>query len=247
MRFFIELSYNGKNYFGWQKQPHSLSVQEELERAISLLLHEEITLVGAGRTDTGVHARDYFAHFDFSLPLPENLVNKLNSFLPKTIAIKGIFPMKDTAHARFDALSRTYQYFISREKNPFLYEQSYYVYQPLAISQMNRACEILLRHNDFQCFSKTNTDVRTYICHLTEAFWREEDSLLIFRITADRFLRNMVRAIVGTMIEVGIGKISLSNFEQILLSKNRSQAGYSVPGHALFLEKVVYPKEIFLT
>ena len=241
MRYFIHLSYNGKNYCGWQRQPHSLSVQEELEKAMSLLLREPIALVGAGRTDTGVHARNYFAHFDYTPPLPHNLVNKLNSFLPKEIAIKDIFSVSDSAHARFDATSRTYQYFISLEKNPFLYEQSYYLFQSLDISLMNEACKILFEFNDFQCFSKSNTDVKTYICELNEAHWREEGGLLIFRITADRFLRNMVRAIVGTMIEVGNKKISLTEFRSIIESKNRSKAGFSVPGNALFLEEITYP------
>lgn len=241
MRYFIHLSYNGKNYCGWQRQPHSLSVQEELEKAMSLLLREPIALVGAGRTDTGVHARNYFAHFDYTPPLPHNLVNKLNSFLPKEIAIKDIFSVSDSAHARFDATSRTYQYFISLEKNPFLYEQSYYLFQSLDISLMNEACKILFEFNDFQCFSKSNTDVKTYICELKEAHWREEGDLLIFRITADRFLRNMVRAIVGTMIEVGNKKISLTEFRSIIESKNRSKAGFSVPGNALFLEEITYP------
>ena len=240
MRSFIQLSYNGKDYHGWQRQPKAPSVQEEIERALSLLLRTEIAIVGAGRTDTGVHARDYYAHFDYETPLPENLVSKLNSFLPKTIAIKAIFPVKDDAHARFDARSRTYQYFICTEKDPFGYEQHYYIHYPLDLDLMNKACEVLLRHTDFQCFSKVNTDVKTYICHLTEAYWRKEGGLLIFRITADRFLRNMVRAIVGTLLEVGTGKMTLEGLEQILLSKNRSQAGYSVPGHALFLENVLY-------
>ena len=241
MRYFIHLSYNGKNYCGWQRQPHSLSVQEELEKAMSLLLREPIALVGAGRTDTGVHARNYFAHFDYTPPLPHNLVNKLNSFLPKEIAIKDIFSVSDSAHARFDATSRTYQYFISLEKNPFLYEQCYYLFLSLDISLMNEACKILFEFNDFQCFSKSNTDVKTYICELKEAHWREEEGLLIFRITADRFLRNMVRAIVGTMIEVGNKKISLTEFRSIIESKNRSKAGFSVPGNALFLEEITYP------
>ena len=241
MRYFIHLSYNGKNYCGWQRQPHSLSVQEELEKAMSLLLREPIALVGAGRTDTGVHARNYFAHFDYTPPLPHNLVNKLNSFLPKEISIKDIFSVSDSAHARFDATSRTYQYFISLGKNPFLYEQSYYLFRSLDISLMNEACKILFEFNDFQCFSKSNTDVKTYICELKEAHWREEEGLLIFRITADRFLRNMVRAIVGTMIEVGNKKISLTEFRSIIESKNRSKAGFSVPGNALFLEEITYP------
>jgi len=240
VRYFIQLSYNGKNYCGWQRQPHSPSVQEELEEAMSMLLKKEIALVGAGRTDTGVHARDYYAHFDSDSPLPDRLVEKLNSFLPKEIAIKQIFPVKNDAHARFDACSRTYQYFIALEKNPFLYEQSYYIHFPLDLSLMNKAGEILLQHTDFQCFSKVNTDVKTYNCQLKEAYWRKEGNLLIFRITADRFLRNMVRAIVGTMIEIGRGRLSLEDLQQILLSKDRSKAGYSVPGHALFLEEIIY-------
>ena len=246
MRYFIHLSYNGKNYCGWQRQPHSLSVQEELEKAMSLLLREPIALVGAGRTDTGVHARNYFAHFDYTPSLPHNLVNKLNSFLPKEIAIKDIFSVSDSAHARFDATSRTYQYFISLEKNPFLYEQSYYLFQSLDISLMNEACKILFEFNDFQCFSKTKTDVKTYICDIKNAFWEEKDNQLIFTITADRFLRNMVRAIVGTMLNIGTKKINLTDFRAIIESKNRGLAGFSVPANALFLVEVKYPSEIFI-
>lgn len=247
MRYFIEFSYNGKNYCGWQSQPNAVTVQEVLEKSLSTLLRQKIEVVGAGRTDSGVHARQMFAHFDTEQIFEnENLVHKLNAFLPKDIAIHHIFRVLEDAHARFDAVKRTYEYHITTKKNPFLSEKSMYVNLPLDISKMNEAAKILFQHTDFQCFSKSNTDVFTYNCKIYEAFWKQKENQLIFTISADRFLRNMVRAIVGTLLDVGLKKIQLTDFEQIIKSKNRSRAGASVPACGLFLTKVEYPPEIFI-
>lgn len=247
MRYFIEFSYNGKNYCGWQSQPNAVTVQEVLEKSLSTLLRQKIEVVGAGRTDSGVHARQMFAHFDTEQIFEnENLVHKLNAFLPKDIAIHHIFRVLEDAHARFDAVKRTYEYHITTKKNPFLFEKSMYVNLPLYISKMNEAAKILFQHTDFQCFSKSNTDVFTYNCKIYEAFWEQKENQLIFTISADRFLRNMVRAIVGTLLDVGLKKIQLTDFEQIIKSKNRSRAGASVPACGLFLTKVEYPPEIFI-
>ncbi|MDO4881047.1 MAG: tRNA pseudouridine(38-40) synthase TruA [Capnocytophaga sp.] len=246
MRYFIEFSYNGKNYCGWQSQPHMLSVQEVLEQALSTLFRVPISLVGAGRTDAGVHSKQMFAHFDFDQIIDDNFIKKINSFLPKDIAVYHFHKVKDNAHARFDAIQRTYEYYINYEKDPFLYEFSYYQYQKLDILLMNNACQILKQYSDFQCFSKTKTDVKTYICEIKNAFWIERANQLIFTITADRFLRNMVRAIVGTMLNIGTKKINLTDFKAIIESKNRGQAGFSVPANALFLTEVKYPSEIFI-
>ncbi|WP_047545479.1 tRNA pseudouridine(38-40) synthase TruA [Psychroserpens sp. Hel_I_66] len=244
MRFFIELSYNGKAYHGWQNQPDAITVQEVLENALSTLLKQDISIVGAGRTDTGVHASQMFAHFDFDGKLPENLVFKLNSFLPKDIAITFIFEVEDDVHARFSAVSRTYNYRISTHKNVFNYDFAFTLQKRLDVNLMNKACGILLQYNDFQCFSKVNTDVKTYHCKLMKADWSVENDELIFTIKADRFLRNMVRAIVGTLVNIGLGKMELEHLHNIIESKNRSEAGFSVPAHGLYLVNVDYPNQI---
>ena len=244
LRFFIELSYNGKAYHGWQNQPDAISVQEVLEQALSTVLKQDISVVGAGRTDAGVHALQLFAHFDIVNELPENLVFKLNSFLPKDIAVNTVFRVDDNAHARFDAISRTYEYKISTRKNVFNFEFAYGLHKELNIDLMNKACEILLKYNDFQCFSKVNTDVKTYHCKLMHAKWNVEKDELVFTIKADRFLRNMVRAIVGTLINIGLGKLELEQLHDIIKSKNRSEAGFSAPAHGLYLTKVEYSKTI---
>ncbi|MDG5492611.1 tRNA pseudouridine(38-40) synthase TruA [Psychroserpens sp. SPM9] len=246
MRFFIELSYNGKAYHGWQNQPDAISVQEVLEQALSTLLKQTIVVVGAGRTDAGVHASQLFAHFDFESVLPENFVFKLNSFLPKDIAIHAVFEVKSDAHARFHAISRTYHYRVSTRKNVFTYDFSYALQKPLDVDLMNKACEILLQYNDFQCFSKVQTDVKTYYCKLMQAEWLIENDELIFIIKADRFLRNMVRAIVGTLINIGLGKIELEKLHDIIKSKSRSEAGFSVPAQGLYLVNVDYSTDIKL-
>lgn len=247
MRYFIELAYNGKAYYGWQVQPDAVSVQEILEKALSMLLNDTITIVGAGRTDAGVHATQMFAHFDTEVTFEEeNLAYRLNAFLPKDIVIYTVFRVHPEAHARFDAIERSYLYRISTQKDPFSIEQAYFFNPRLDIKAMNSACKILLNYNDFQCFSKSNTDVKTYNCTIKEARWECVENELHFRISADRFLRNMVRAIVGTMIEIGTGKISVTDLHDIIKSKDRSRAGYSVPAHGLYLTKVQYPKGIFL-
>lgn len=245
MRYFIEFSYNGKNYHGWQIQPNGITVQETIEKALSTLLRREIKIVGAGRTDTGVHAKQMFAHFDVEESLEEDLlVKKMNSFLSADIAIRRLFKVKDDAHTRFDATARTYEYWITLEKNPFLTDAACYLKYDLDVEKMNQAAALLTEYKDFQCFSKSNTDVKTYLCDVGEAYWRYDGEKLIFTITADRFLRNMVRAVVGTLLEVGKGKISKEDVKKIIESKNRSNAGVSVPAHGLYLMKVKYPTSI---
>nr|WP_294787533.1 tRNA pseudouridine(38-40) synthase TruA [uncultured Flavobacterium sp.] len=241
MRYFIQFAYNGTHYHGWQIQPNASSVQETLNKAFSVLLNEPISIMGAGRTDTGVHATEMFGHFDtektLDVPL---LMHKLNSFLPKDIAIFDIILVHDDAHCRFDASKRTYEYHINTVKNPFLQELSWYVNQKLDVDFMNEAAQILLKHTDFQCFSKVHTDVNTFDCTIFEASWKQEDGKLIFTIAANRFLRNMVRAIVGTLINIGLHKITLADLENIIASKNREKAGFSVPAHGLYLTKIDY-------
>ncbi|WP_136479912.1 tRNA pseudouridine(38-40) synthase TruA [Cognatitamlana onchidii] len=247
MRYFIELSYNGKSYHGWQNQPNAISVQEVLEKGLSTLLGESIAIMGAGRTDAGVHASQMFAHFDTQINIEvENLVYKLNSFLPEDIAIHDVFQVKPEAHTRFDALNRTYVYRIALKKSVFSYENTYMVKQPLDVSKMNAASKILFDYKDFQCFSKSNTDVKTYYCEIMKAHWFFKDDELHFEIQANRFLRNMVRAIVGTMINIGLGKMEAEELHHIIQSKNRGKAGFSVPAHALYLTKIEYPKGIKL-
>lgn len=241
LRYFIELSYNGKQYHGWQVQPDAISVQERLNKALSTALQETIEVVGAGRTDTGVHAAQMFAHFDTDLYLDTNLAFKLNSILPDDITIYKVFKVNDEKHARFDAVSRSYEYRIWLGRNPFLLDFTWQIHskQP-NIELMNRAASILLEYEDFQCFSKVKTEVYTYNCDVTEAIWKQEGSQLTFYITANRFLRNMVRAIVGTLLDVGFQKISIEDFKNIIESKNRSNAGLSVPAKGLFLTAIKY-------
>lgn len=247
LRYFIELSYNGSAYHGWQIQPTAITVQEVLEKALSTLLNETIAIMGAGRTDTGVHAKQMFAHFDTDVAFnAEDLVYKLNSFLPYDIAIHSVFKVKPDAHARFDATQRSYLYRVSLKKNVFTHNTAYALRQPLDVIKMNAAAKILFDYKDFQCFSKTNTDVKTYHCDIMKAQWFVKKDELHFEITADRFLRNMVRAIVGTMINIGLGKIEVNDLHTIIQSKNRSEAGYSVPAHGLYLTEVVYPETITL-
>jgi tRNA pseudouridine38-40 synthase len=245
LRYFIKLAYNGTAYHGWQVQPGAITVQEVLEKSMGLLLRKKTVVVGAGRTDTGVHASEYFAHFDSDEALSQDFVFRLNSLLPKDIVVYGIYQMADEAHARFDALSRTYAYTITTQKNPFLLDNAYYSWGKLDISQMNKAAEILSTYQDFEAFSKTNTDVNNYLCRIDEANWSREGDLFIFKITANRFLRNMVRAIVGTMLEVGRVKRTPESLHEIIASKNRLNAGASAPAHGLSLIKISYPETIF--
>ena len=241
MRYFIKLAYNGTNYHGWQYQPKATSVQENLNKALQVILNSDINIMGAGRTDTGVHAKEMYAHFDFETPINiQSLIHKLNSFLTKDIVIYDIIPVHDEAHARFDASKRTYEYRINTFKDAFLEDKSWYYHHDLDIDLMNEASKILFNHTDFQCFSKVNTDVNTFECTIFEAHWKKENNTIVFTISANRFLRNMVRAIVGTLVNIGLHKISLDDFNEIIKSKNRDKAGFSVPAHGLYLTKIEY-------
>lgn len=246
MRYFVELSYLGTAFHGWQRQPNAPSVQEELEKALGLLLKQDIAVVGSSRTDTGVHAEQQFAHIDLPEPIEEvgSLVYRLNAVLPPTIAVQGLYAVADDCHARFAATHRRYRYQIARVKDPFLLGQAYYYTVPLDVAAMNEAAALLLQYTDFECFSKVHTDVFTFNCSITEAYWETTDQRLIFHIRANRFLRGMVRAIVGTLLDVGKGKRSIQDFERLILEKNRKKAGPQAPAHGLFLTEVGYPKEI---
>jgi len=241
LKYFVQFSYFGKAYHGWQNQPNAITVQELLEKAFTTLLKNNISLMGAGRTDTGVHAKQMFAHFEAEkITDLADLVFRLNAMLPDDIAVQKVFQVADDAHARFDAIERTYEYVISQEKNPFYKESAHYIKKPLNISAMNQAAELLLEYEDFECFSKSNTDVHTHLCNVKEANWKIHEDRLVFTITANRFLRNMVRAIVGTLLEVGTGKITMADVKTILESKDRTKAGPSAPAKGLYLMKVVY-------
>ncbi|MBP1839432.1 tRNA pseudouridine(38-40) synthase TruA [Formosa algae] len=247
MRYFLELSYNGKAYHGWQNQPNAISVQEVIETALSVILKQKIAIMGAGRTDTGVHAKQMFAHFDFEDTFnSEELQYKLNSYLPKDVAIHRIFKVKADAHTRFHATSRTYLYRIALQKNVFNFEEAYWVKPKLNVEHMKTAANLLLAYKDFQCFSKSNTDVKTYNCDIMAVHLEVVDTELHFTITADRFLRNMVRAIVGTLINVGLNKLDVEDIHRIISSKSRSEAGYSVPAKGLYLTHITYPESIIL-
>jgi tRNA pseudouridine38-40 synthase len=246
MRYFLELAYKGTSYHGWQVQKNAISVQEVLNKALSTLLREEIITTGSGRTDTGVHASQQFVHFDYEGELtPHNLVHKLNSIFPVDIVAYSVFTVKNDAHARFDAVSRSYEYRIIQKRNPFLHQLSYYFPNELHIEKMNLAASKLLLHEDFESFSKVKTDTNTFLCNITRAEWLSENELLTFHISANRFLRGMVRALVGTLLEVGKGKIEVEDFEKIIEKRNRNEAGRAVPAGGLFLTRVEYPDTIY--
>lgn len=242
-RYFIQLNFKGTRYHGWQFQPNALSVQEVLETTLSTFLRRRIEVTGAGRTDTGVHASFYVAHFEVDELSFEsdNLVEKLNRFLPNDISLQRIWPVSDDMHARFSAVKRTYHYFLSPKKNPFTQDTSYQYFLPLDMEAMNQAAAILTEVDDFTSFSKLHTDVKTNLCNVYEALWKEEGNMLVFSISADRFLRNMVRAIVGTLMDVGRHKITLKEFREIIERKDRGAAGTSAPPQGLFLAGIEYP------
>lgn len=254
MRFFITFTYNGTRYCGWQRQPNGIAVQEELEKALSTILRTPIELTGAGRTDAGVHALNMVAHFDIAddttvdcrlLTVDSNrLINNLNSLLPYDIAVKKIEQVTDDAHARFDALSRKYEYHIITYKNPFLKEQACRIHFPLNIELMNEAAKVLFEYEDFTSFSKLHTDVKTNNCTIMEAYWQQRGDELVFTIKANRFLRNMVRAIVGTLMEVGRERLTIEGFRQVIEAKNRCSAGHSVPACGLYFIEAEYPETI---
>jgi len=248
-RYFIFISYNGTFYHGWQLQPDSVTVQKILENALSVVLGEDIRATGAGRTDTGVHASFFCAHFDSVSPdlaQRKNLVFKLNRFLPEDISVSSIRMVLPDANARFSAISRTYKYYISRTKDPFFNSSSWFIHGDMDIEAMNRGCNILFNHTDFTSFSKLHSGSKTNICRIYEASWAEADNKLVFTIKADRFLRNMVRAIVGTLVRIGAGKMTGKELEEIIAAKDRSRAGTSAPAKGLFLHDIEYPEEIFI-
>lgn len=246
-RYFIYLGYNGKPFCGWQIQPNGITVQQCLEEALAVLFRQPVPVIGAGRTDAGVHARLMVAHFDRLEPVDDLvfLVEKLNRLLPKEIAVYCIVPVIPEAHARFDAISRTYHYYITLVKDPFDFDYTYKLHGKIDFNQMNQACKMLYEYTDFTSFSKLHTDVKTNNCRVMHAEWTKEGACWKFTIQADRFLRNMVRAIVGTLIEVGRGKMTIEGFRQVIEAKDRNKAGMSVPGQALFLEDICYPEHLF--
>jgi len=243
MRYFIEFSYKGTNYSGWQRQNNAISVQQKLDEALTLILREMIESVGSSRTDTGVHAEQQYAHFDTVRPVsdPDLLRFKLNSLLPFDIAVHRIFPVAETAHSRFDATHRRYEYRIIRRKNPFLINESHIFHKPLNVERMNEAAALLLKYKNFESFSKIHTQVNNFLCDITEAHWFEKGEVLIFSVRSNRFLRGMVRALVGTLLEVGTGKKTVADFEKIIQVQDRSKAGAQAPAEGLFLVEVGYP------
>ncbi len=248
-RYFIQLAYKGTAYHGWQIQENTpYTVQQVLNEKLSMVLNEPIAATGCGRTDTGVHAKDFYAHFDCNkedLHLHQGKwIHKLNSVLPSDIAIYKIHVVHAEANSRFDAIARTYEYLISRKKDPFLIDSVHFSHIAYNIDAMNNAAKLLFNYSDFSCFSKSNTQTFTNNCKINEAFWKEENGLLMFTVSADRFLRNMVRAIVGTLLEIGEGKMSEQDLIKIIESKDRSNAGVSVPACGLYLKKITYPIEL---
>lgn len=247
-RYFIELAYDGTNYHGWQIQPNGSSVQETLMKALATFLRQEVEVVGAGRTDAGVHARRMMAHFDIDRELDGvQVTDKLNRLLPPDMAVYRVVPVKPDAHARFDATYRKYQYHVTTCKDPFSRQYAWRLFHPLDFEKMNEAARTLFDYTDFTSFSKLHTDVKTNNCRIMHAEWTQvSDTEWVFTIQADRFLRNMVRAVVGTLVEVGRGKLSIDGFRRVIEQKDRCSAGSSVPGHALFLVDVGYPEELFI-
>ncbi len=243
-RYFIHLAYNGKNYHGWQQQHNAHSVQAEIQQKLQVLLKQPVEITGCGRTDTGVHARQFYAHFDVPYELQTNKIcYQLNALLPVDIAIYAIFLVEPTLHARFDATYREYEYHICTQRTPFFNDLSWQFTPKLNIDAMNDAAGLLLTHTHFECFSKVNTQVKTFNCKVSKAIWQmQPNGMLVFTIGADRFLRNMVRAIVGTLVDVGSNKTNIKQFNAILQSNNRCMAGQSVPAQGLFLTQVKYPK-----
>lgn len=244
-RFFIQFSYQGTHYHGSQIQPNAISIQEVLEDRLSKMTRTQIRIVAAGRTDAGVHAKEMFAHFEMDhFEFDQKFLFRLNGFLPKDIAVQFIFEVAKDAHARFDATARSYEYHIARKKDVFGEFTTYFVKQDLNVELMNKACEILFQYTDFEAFSKLHSDVFTFNCDIKKAFWEVKENTLVFHITANRFLRNMVRAIVGTLLRIGKEQLTLEEFKAVIESKNRGNAGESVPAKGLFLTHVEYPESI---
>jgi tRNA pseudouridine38-40 synthase len=247
MRYFFEIAYKGTNYAGWQSQLNAMGVQEVVEDTLSKLLRTEVEIIGSGRTDTGVHCEQQFFHVDIETDFDTaQFLIRLNSFLPKDIAITSIRKVKEDAHARYSAIERSYEYRVTQKKNPFLEGLALHYFKVVDVQAMNRAAGLLIGFHDFTSFSKVKTDVNNFLCELKRAEWKQEGELLVFHITANRFLRGMVRAIVGTLLDVGTGKISVDGFKSIVESKNRKKAGMNVEPYGLYLTSVKYPSAIFL-
>jgi tRNA pseudouridine38-40 synthase len=246
-RYFFEVTYNGSPYNGWQSQANATGVQSVVEKALGTILREATPIVASGRTDTGVHCVQQFFHADIANPFEsDKLIQQLNSFLPKYIAIRSIRKVRPDASARYDAVERTYTYKITRSKDPLGVGLTYHYFKELDVKTMNKAAALLVGTRDFQTFSKVKTDVNHFVCTIKSAKWNEKDDLLVFTIVANRFLRGMVRGVVGTLLDVGTGKFSLKDFREILKSKDRKQAGMNVPPEGLYLVKVKYPSSVFV-
>ena len=243
-RYFIHLAYNGTSYCGWQTQTQLPTVQQTLEEALSTLLRQKVGVVGCGRTDTGVHASDFYAHYDAEGRVERNLVFKLNNLLPQDIVVFDIFPVAESLHARFSATARTYQYHVSDRKLPFRQGQYCRLFYRPDVERMNEAARLLMEYDDFSSFAKAHTQVKTNICHLTRAEWSEEEDGWVFTIRSNRFLRNMVRSVTGTLLDVGRGKLSIEGLREIVEKKDRCAAGVSMPACGLFLTKVEYPGQL---
>lgn len=246
MRYFIDISYFGKNYHGWQTQENAITIQEIIDKSLSTILKADIKSLGSGRTDTGVHAMSQIAHFDFNGNIIEDFLYRINSLLPRDISINSINGVKENVSARFDAISREYIYKIHTKKSPFLNDYSYYYKRDIDIELMNKACDIIKKFNDFQTFSKVKTDVNNYNCNVSYAAIEKENNSYFFKVTSNRFLRGMVRAIVGTLFEINENKIEIDLLEDIIIKKERKLAGPSVPAHGLYLNKVSYEEDIYL-
>ena len=247
MRYFFEIAYHGANYNGWQSQKNAMGVQTVVEEVMSKIFRTPITITGSGRTDTGVHCEQQFFHTDIAREFEAaDVLLKLNSFLPRDIVIRSVSQVRPDVSARFDALERSYRYQITRVKNPFLQGLSWHYFKALKIENMNEAAAFILGEQDFECFSKVKTHVNHFLCDIKKAAWVEKGDELYFHITANRFLRGMVRAIVGTLLDVGTGKITKKQFRSIIQSKDRKKAGANVPAYGLYLEKVKYPSEVYI-
>jgi tRNA pseudouridine38-40 synthase len=247
VRYFFEITYNGKNYNGWQSQLNAVGIQTVVEDALSRVSQTPTKIIASGRTDTGVHCERQYFHADVEQEFNrDQFIIKLNSLLPRDIAINDILPVKADANARYDALERTYRYEITRRKNPLREGYAWHYFKPVNVQTMNEAAALLVGEQDFECFSKVNTDVNHFLCEIKNVYWQEEGDSLTFYITANRFLRSMVRAIIGTLLDVGSGKITTKEFEAIIKSKDRKKAGTNVPPYGLYLVKVKYPPEIFI-
>lgn len=243
-RYFIQLSYLGTYYHGWQVQPQSVSIQQKINESLNIILRtKDIHVVGCGRTDTGVHASEYFAHFDTNIKIEQTdkLVYKLNRILPFDIAVQKVFSVNHDQHARFSAIKRTYKYYISLEKTPFNDKTSLFYHHPLNLDLLNQAAEIILDYIDFESFCKAHSDANNYLCTVTASYWEKVGNQLVYTVTANRFLRNMVRALVGTQLDVGRGYITIEKFKEIIESKKRTNAGKSIAAKGLFLNKIEYP------